>query len=728
MRRAVLVLALVLLAPGLAQAAAPSPTDGFGSLDRALRAGDLPAARAAYADAFHPAFAASDASLDANLTAALAAEDAAAHVEAIEMGVLAGARAAMRDALLHQESRAAAAPWHDLLAARLDLAGSEMIWTEMGADADEVREHRDQMDELVLRAFARETQARIAAATVAGSLAQAEAAQAAFAPVAPALIAVVGAPYAHQAEDEMAAFVEALATGDTDEVHAAGEVATSILGEFIAPPTTTAERLAKVVASAKLVLTEYEEYVHDGKIVDQEAYDEELLGVFLPTLEARWAAVSAQVPEHQRAEVDEAVEAIGAKVHALAPAAEVDAEVEAIEHEIEEVTGVAAAPVGTFAAAQAELHEAVESALDKAKAGDKAGAIAALKDAYVDVYGPKLEGRVLAVSSDLNREIEDVLNVDLRAAVERGAPAAELDALAATLDAKVEEARVAAEGTQSDGALFFNSFLIMLREGFEAILVIGALATYLIRTGHKARTPLLYAGAAAGVVATFALYLAVRLLVDALPVNREILEGITALLAVVVLFYVSYWLISKIEVGKWNRFIQGKMKGALATGNGYALAGVAFLAVFREGFETVLFYQGLYTGTGHGVAISLGVLVGAAALALIFVGFYRFGVKIPMRPFFVVTSVLLYYLAIAFAGKGVHELQEAGVLATTSLPAFGDFLALPVVSTFAELLGVYPTVETLVAQAVLVVAIAGGLAWTFVIEPRRSEADAAVEV
>jgi high-affinity iron transporter len=155
---------------------------------------------------------------------------------------------------------------------------------------------------------------------------------------------------------------------------------------------------------------------------------------------------------------------------------------------------------------------------------------------------------------------------------------------------------------------------------------------------------------------------------------------------------VSYWLISKVEAAKWQQFIRGKVNAALEHGGGKALAFVAFLAVYREGAETALFYQALFNeGLGNGLPITLGILVGFAALAVIFTLFYRFGVRIPLRPFFATTSVLLYYMAFVFMGKGIRELQEGNVVPITVIPW------LPSVPG----MGIFPSVETIIAQLVL---------------------------
>jgi high-affinity iron transporter len=196
-----------------------------------------------------------------------------------------------------------------------------------------------------------------------------------------------------------------------------------------------------------------------------------------------------------------------------------------------------------------------------------------------------------------------------------------------------------------------------------------------------------------------------------MPASREIIEGLTLLVAVAVLFSVSYWLISRVEAAKWQQFIREKVNNALAHGGGKTLAFVAFLAVYREGAETALFYQALFDeGPRVALPISLGLLFGFAALAVIFTLFYRYGVRIPLRPFFSVTSVLLYYMAFVFMGKGVRELQEGNAVPITLIPGFPHI----------EALGLYPTWQTLLAQVLLLALFVFALAKTF--WPKRSVA------
>jgi high-affinity iron transporter len=239
---------------------------------------------------------------------------------------------------------------------------------------------------------------------------------------------------------------------------------------------------------------------------------------------------------------------------------------------------------------------------------------------------------------------------------------------------------------------FFQSLLIIVREGFEAILVIGAVVAFLIKMGHRERLKSIWVGIILGLLASFATAIILQTVLSAIPASRDIVEGITMLVAVAVLFSVSYWLISRVEAVKWQQFIKEKVTDALEHGGGKALALVSFLAVYREGAETALFYQALFNeGPSVGVPLALGIVAGFVLLAVIFTLFYRYGVRIPMRPFFTVTSVLLYYMAFVFVGKGIRELQEGNLVRITLMRG----------APHIDAMGIYPSAETVIAQGIL---------------------------
>lgn len=322
-------------------------------------------------------------------------------------------------------------------------------------------------------------------------------------------------------------------------------------------------------------------------------------------------------------------------------------------------------------------------------------------DAYLQ-FEP-LEKRLAAHDPDLVRRVEEGF-LRLRAAF-RQPGSAEVDAIARALHAELGGATAALEPRGGAWARFFQSATIILREGFEVVLVIAALLAYVRRSDNPAmRRPILL-GTVLGVVASAGTAALLATVFRLRPGTTEVVEGAAMLLASLVLFWVSYWIISKAEAERWQRYIQGKVQHALAAGSGAALAAAAFLAVYREGFETVLFYQALIgSAPGGDAAIGFGFVTGSALLGVVYLLFMRFGFRIPIRPFFLATGALLYAMAVVFAGTGIHELQEAGVVGLTPVDWAPSLAAL----------GLFPTVETLLAQAVLVVPVAAGLALVLV--------------
>jgi high-affinity iron transporter len=342
----------------------------------------------------------------------------------------------------------------------------------------------------------------------------------------------------------------------------------------------------------------------------------------------------------------------------------------------------------------------LDSALDFARRGQTAEAGDRAFDAYI-AFEP-LETPARAKKPGLVATMERHF-ADFKGAVRRHDVASAKgyrDAIADGLPSIID----LTQQPSTNWEAFFQSFLIILREGFEAILVIGAVVAFLIKMGHRERLRSIWLGIALGLVASLATAVVLKTVLGAMPASREIVEAATMLVAVVVLFSVSYWLISKVEAAKWQKFIREKVTLALEHGGGKALALVAFLAVYREGAETALFYQALFNeGPNVGLPLALGIIVGFAALAVIFTLFYRYGVRIPMRPFFTVTSILLYYMAFVFMGKGVRELQEGNIMHITVIPG----------GPHVEAMGIYPSVETLVAQGILILLLIFATVRTF---------------
>ena len=347
----------------------------------------------------------------------------------------------------------------------------------------------------------------------------------------------------------------------------------------------------------------------------------------------------------------------------------------------------------------------LEQSLNAARTGRPGDAGDKAFDAYI-AFEP-IEGPARAKNPGLVVSMERQF-AEFKAAV-RSSNLREAEHLRDAIEASLPEVVALTAPSGSGTEAFWQSFLIILREGFEAILVVGAIVAFLLKTGHKERLRSIWMGVVYALVASAGTAVLLKTLLAAVPASREIIEGVTMLIAVAVLFSVSYWLISKVEAAKWQQFIKEKVSAALDQGGGRALTFVAFLAVYREGAETALFYQALFNEGPHvALPLSLGIVAGFIALAIIFTLFYRYGVKIPLRPFFSVTSVLLYYMAFVFTGKGVRELQEGNAMSLSAIAGFPH----------NEWLGLYPSWEGVLAQLALLLLFAFAVLKTF--WPKRS--------
>lgn len=371
------------------------------------------------------------------------------------------------------------------------------------------------------------------------------------------------------------------------------------------------------------------------------------------------------------------------------------------------VFGTADSPGSQSASVFSAVRQQLDSAMALAAAGhgDSAGTVAF--DAYMTFEQTERAVRVkhAALASALEAGF-----AALRTRAAGGATLGELHAIHTHLLGDLENAERVVADHLSPINLFAQSFILLLREGLEAILVVGALMAVLLKTGAGHRRRDIHVGVVAAIAASLLTALLLETIFQVSRASQESLEGGVMLAATAMLFYVSYWLLSKMEVAKWNRFVKGRVQDAVSSGSALALASVAFLAVYREGFETVLFYKALFlTGAGSVFPVIMGMVVGGACLAMVYFAINRWGVKIPLKPFFGVTSAFLYYMAFVFAGKGTAELQEGGVVGTTVLSWAPRIPAL----------GIYPTLESLALQGLLLALLLAGLMWTFVIEPRH---------
>jgi high-affinity iron transporter len=368
-----------------------------------------------------------------------------------------------------------------------------------------------------------------------------------------------------------------------------------------------------------------------------------------------------------------------------------------------------ASAAAVFASVNRKIAEATELSVS----GRHEEAVGAAFDSYLEFE--KVETGVRAKNPKLATDLETAF-ATLRTRVAGGATHAELDGVVRDLSALLEQGVRVVSDRMSPVELFGQSLVIMLREGLEAILIVGALIAFLMKAGagHRKRDIHIGVGAAVAMSLLTAVLLQTVFVLSA--AHREALEGATLLVAVGVLFYVSYWLLSKMEVAKWTAFVKQRLAVAVTGGSAFALASAAFLAVYREGFETVLFYKALFVEGGAigdtFLPVTGGIVVGGAALAIVYIAINKWGVRLRLKPFFGLTSAFLYYMAFVFAGKGIAELQEGRMVPMTMLPGW------PRVAT----LGIYPTRETMLAQGVIAALAVLALIWIFGVQRMRGVA------
>jgi high-affinity iron transporter len=249
---------------------------------------------------------------------------------------------------------------------------------------------------------------------------------------------------------------------------------------------------------------------------------------------------------------------------------------------------------------------------------------------------------------------------------------------------------------------FLNSALIILREGLEVALILPTILTMLRVMGATQAIRYIHLGWILALIAGALTWIATQTLLTLSGQHRESIEGFITAFAAVVLFYVGYWLHTRAAAKKWQAFIREKVQDVVSTKRVFALVGISFFAVYRETFEVVLFYQALWLqNESNQGAVIWGFLAGLAALVLVIFAILKLGLHLPLKYFFGATGALLYIMAFTFAGNGIKELQAAGWLPSTAL-SFPPQV---------PLLGIYPTLETLAAQAVMLFAFIAITLW-----------------
>ncbi|EAR22082.1 FTR1 family protein [Nitrococcus mobilis] len=332
------------------------------------------------------------------------------------------------------------------------------------------------------------------------------------------------------------------------------------------------------------------------------------------------------------------------------------------------------------------------------QAGDVATARAAALAAYLDGF-EMIERQLAAVDKGLMRAAERRF-MAVREAIEHDRGQAKVSDAIAAAQAQLDRASAALD-TSGLGpvAAFSASFFILFREGLEALLIVTVLLAFTRKANAATATRQIHLGWLTALAAGGATWYAASNLINLSGATREFTEGLAGILAALILFYVGFWMHNHSQSQKWLGYIKNKVDNALDGGTVWTLALVAFISVYREIFETILFYQALWAQVTEATYLLYGIAAAVIALAIVSTLFFRIGMKLPLSLFFRATSIVLLVLSVILLGKGIAALQEGGTIG-----AF--YLSVPTI----DWLGIYPTIQGLAAQ-LLTVALALFLWW-----------------
>jgi high-affinity iron transporter len=359
------------------------------------------------------------------------------------------------------------------------------------------------------------------------------------------------------------------------------------------------------------------------------------------------------------------------------------------------------------------------NSLELYKQGKKEEAYKEALDAYFEGF-EMVEPSLALKDRDITFKIETKFS-EFREAIKEGNSIERVENLYRDITNELSRASLILENGKPVGNLlsFTNSLAIILREGLEAFLIIAAVLAFLSATGMRNAIKYVHLGWILALVAGLITWVIAKTIITISGAQREMIEGVTSLVAAAVLFYVSYWLITKIEVKKWKEFIQGKVQKAISKKSVFALASVSFFAVYREAFETVLFYQALwYQADNSKNAILWGLIFGVAMLIVLVFAIFKLAIRIPLKYFFTITSFFLYFLCFILIGKGIRGFQEAGIIGIKSI----NFI--PQV----DIIGIYPTVETSIPQGVLIIAFVAALIWLGYVKKEKEKKEIVISV
>ena len=351
--------------------------------------------------------------------------------------------------------------------------------------------------------------------------------------------------------------------------------------------------------------------------------------------------------------------------------------------------------------------------------GDTQSAYTSARSAYLDSY-EYVEIPLRAIAPDFTLEVEFQF-ATLRNQINEGVPMGDISSTVIAIERSLDESErlVSGTGTLAPMIAFVSSFAIIFREGLESVLILGAIITYLEASRNHKFKKYVHYGIVLAIGATAVTWFIASYIIEISGVNRELIEAVAALSATAVLFYVSFWILNKIEHKRWMEFVKAKVFQASTTGGVMVFVMLSFFTVYREGFETVLFYQAMLGFAKYmELYVGLGFIVGLISLFGIYFGFRKLGKRLPLRALFGLTMGIGAYLSIAFLGNAIREFQVLDYIPYTSM--LGTIPRLDI--NVATMTGIYPTLETTVGQIVLLSVYLIASLYVLILRPKRQKA------
>ena len=365
-----------------------------------------------------------------------------------------------------------------------------------------------------------------------------------------------------------------------------------------------------------------------------------------------------------------------------------------------------------------QIRVGLDKTLGLYKQGKTDASLLAARTTYLDNY-EIIELPLRPIDPDFTLEMEIKFG-ELRNLIQSKAPYEQVEAKVVEIRRGLDESErlVSGAGILAPSIAFSSSFSIIFREGLEGALIIGAILTYLEASRNERFKKHVYYGILIAIAATAITWIIAQFIIQLSGASKELIEAIAGISAVGVLFWVSFWVLNKIETKKWIEFVKAKVWKATATGSVLVFTMLSFFTIYREGFETVLFYQAMLSFAKYMEwYVVAGLVAGLAVISAVTFVVRKLGKRLPLRVLFGLTMGVGAYMSIVFIGNAVREFQEVGYISTTHM--IGTIPRLDI--NMATMTGIHPTLETVVAQLVLLAVYMAGSAYVLFLRPRREK-------